>query len=350
MSQNLNILDIGRLFFYLSPFFLLLIIPIACMLSVFLTFLRMNTDRELLALKSSGLSLYQLLPAPAVFCLLCVLLNLVISMYGLSFGMDRFRKTILELARTKTQLVLQPGVFNKDFPGLVVYAMRVDSVRGELSTVFVRDGTREDITATILAPKGRVRTDPEKGEIVFALNNGKIYRREKDGVSVLGFGEYTVRLDLSGFLQGFDLGEVKPKEMSWTRLRALDKDTGTREKHGANYARKVAVEKHKRLALPLACLVLGLFALPMAGAFGGMSRHWGLILALGFFLFYYTLLSLGLSMGEAGSLSPAVGLWFPNIFFLLAGVFGIRITARERSLGLLDRLRHLNLPGRPHVE
>ncbi|MDY7002047.1 MAG: LptF/LptG family permease, partial [Thermodesulfobacteriota bacterium] len=221
LSQNLNILDIGRLFFYLSPFFLLLIIPIACMLGVFLTFLRMNTDREILALKASGLSLYQLLPAPVVFCLLCVLLNLGISFYGLSFGMDRFRETILELARTKTQLVLQPGVFNKDFPGLVVYAGRVDSMRGELNTVFVRDGTREDITATILAPQGRVRTDPEKGEIVFGLNNGKIYRREKDGVSVLGFGEYTVRLDLSGFLQGFDLGEVKPKEMSWSKLRAL---------------------------------------------------------------------------------------------------------------------------------
>lgn len=342
MTQDLSLLDLGRLFFYLSPFFLLLIIPIACMLSVFLTFLRMGTDRELIALRTSGVSLVQLLPAPLLFCALCLAFNALISFHGLAWGMNHFRDTILDLARTKTQLVLQPGVFNKDFPGLTIYARQVDRKEGELSEVFVRDATREDITATILAPTGRVVTDRERGEIVFLLENGRIYRQEQQGVGVLGFGTYTVRMNLSKLVGGYDVGEVKPKEMTWSRLNELSGVPETEEQHGGNFARKVEVERHKRMSLPWACLVLGLFAIPLSTAFQGLSRQWGLILALGFFMLYYTLLSIGLTMGEAGTMAPAIGLWLPNVFFLVAALIGMRLAVSERSVDVMSWLRHLD--------
>ena len=340
LSQSMGLLDVGALFAYLSPFFLLLIIPISCMLAVFLTFLRMSTDLESTALRASGVSLYQMLPAPVVFCLLCAAANVVISFWGVSWGMENFRDKVLEMARTRTRLVLQPGVFNKDFPGLTVYAQQADPGDGALRTVFVKDETRPGVSATILAPTGSVRTDADKGEIVFHLENGRIYRQETDGVSVVGFGAYEVRMDLSRLLAGYDLGKVRPKEMSWERLKALDGDPSIRDVDDGNYARKVRVEVHKRLALPLACVVLGLFALPMAASFSGLNRQWGLILALGFFLFYYTLLSLGLSLGETGAVPPVFGLWLPNGLFLVVGCWGLVMAARERAVGLGSWLAH----------
>ena len=342
LTQNLNFLDIIKIFGYLSPFFLLLLIPISCMLAVFLTFLRMYTDMETTALKAGGVSLYRLLPAPALFCAICLAANVWIAFHGVSMGMEGFRATVLDLARTKTQLVLQPGVFNRDFPGLTVYAQQAEG-DGVMRTVIVHDRTRKDLEATILAPRGRVRTDADEGEIVFALEDGTIYRKEEGGLGVIGFKQYQVRLDLAHMLSGFDLGEIKPKEMSWARLRALDADTGLADREGGNYARKVRVELHKRLVLPLACLVLGLFAVPMASAFGGLSRHWGLLLALGFFLFYYTLLSMGFALGEAGAVPPSVGLWLPNALFLALGAAGVRQAARERWPDVMSRLSHLRL-------
>lgn len=341
LSQSMGLGDVLALFTYLSPFFLLLIIPISCMLAVFLTFLRMSTDLESTALRASGVSLYQMLPAPAAFCALCVAANLAVSFWGVSWGMENFRDKILDMARTRTRLVLQPGVFNKDFPGLTVYAQQADPADGSLRTVFVQDETREGVSATILAPTGSVRTDADKGEIVFHLENGRIYRQETGGVSVVGFGAYQVRMDLSRLLAGYDLGELKPKEMSWRRLMELKDDPSILGVDDGNYARKVRVEAHKRLALPLACLVLGLFALPMAASFGGLKRQWGLILALGFFLFYYTLLSLGLSLGETGAVPPVLGLWLPNALFLFVGGWGMVMAARERAVGLGSWLAHL---------
>src|SRR6056297_3498957 len=107
MSQGLNLLDLGRLFVYLSPLFLLLILPVACMLSQFLTFLRMGSDREITALKAGGIGISSCLQGPVLFCSLISLLTLGVSLYGVSWGSSNFRTTLLDLARTKAELVLQ---------------------------------------------------------------------------------------------------------------------------------------------------------------------------------------------------------------------------------------------------
>lgn len=341
LGLNLNVWDLVVLFTYLSPFFLILLIPISCLLGVFLTFLRMSTDRELLAFRAGGVSLYRLLPAPLLFCLLCMLLTFWVSFFGLSWGMEHFRASVMDFARTKTQLILQPGVFNKTFPGLMVFARQVDNKVGSLNMVLIQDRTREGITATILAPRGRVRTDVEKGQILFELEQGTVYRQQDDRINVLSFDNYRVRLGLDKLLRGVNLGEVHPKEMSWTKLQELKANKeGVIASEDENFYRKVLVEQQKRVALPIACLILGLLGLPLAVFFQGLRQQVGVLLALGMFLLYYTMLSLGLSLGETGMLPPVVGLWLPNGLFLLLGAYGIRLANLERTPRLMAAAQH----------
>lgn len=337
---DLGLADTALLFFYMVPFFMLLVVPVACMLSVFLTFLRMSTDRELIALKAGGVSIYQMLAAPVVFCALCATLTLGISLHGLSWGMSHFRSTIMEIANTRARIVVQPGVFNQDLPGLTIFARQVDPGGGDLHQVIVEDRSRGASVLTILAPNGRIDTDEMRGEILFRLNNGRMYKADGTQVTVLGFNEYVVRLDLDKLFKGLELGEVRPKEMSWETLRSLDR-VQLEQQNGKRYANKVLVEMHKRWVFPAACLVLGLFALPLATAFEGLHRQMGVVLALGMFLLYYTLLSFGLTIGETGKLPPFVGLWMPNLLFLVAGGYGIYLTARERTPHIVDFVRHL---------
>ena len=100
------------------------------MLSVFLTYLRMSTDNELIALKASGVSLYRMLPAPALFCLMMTLFTFFISFWGLAWGMDMFKTKLYHFARTNSRFALQPGIFNKEFPGVTFYAHQVDNDTG----------------------------------------------------------------------------------------------------------------------------------------------------------------------------------------------------------------------------
>lgn len=331
ITHNLDIIDLLKLFFFLSPFFLQIIIPIGCMLAVFLTMLRMSTDREIIALKTGGVGLYKLQAGPILFCLLMSGATLFISLYGVSWGMDNFKASLVEMVRSKGLPAVREGVFSTDIPGVVLYAGELEDDGAVLKDVVVGDKTQPRTRSYITAPKGRMETDPDRGEIVFTLEDGSLFRYRDADVAVLTFGSYVVRLSLGGVLKDDDTkGVGKPKEMSWDRLKALAVDADVIREKGASFLRKVRVEIQKRFALPAACMVLGLFAMSTATAFQGLARHWGLILAVSFFLLYYTLFSLGLGLGEAGSLPPFVGLWTPNLLFFFLGLWALKQTAAER--------------------
>ncbi len=342
LGQDIGLLDLITLFVFLSPFFLLLLIPIACMLSVFLTFLRMSTDRELVALKSNGVSLYQLMPAPFLFCVCCTLFALFISHFGMSWGMDHFRTKIMDMIRTRTRLAVQAGIFNEEFPGLTFYAHQVEKDTGNLHFVFVQDERQEGITVNIVAEEASVVTDPKAGRLTLSFTNGHIYRRTGERLEVLQFGSYVIRLPLGNLLGDWELDERKPNELSVSGLKflAAHPDGGMVDVERSSVD-KVLTELEKRYALPVGCLVLGLFAMPAACMFTGLRRQYGLILSLGMFMVYYTLFSLGVSMGETGTLNPRIGLWAPNAVFFVVGSGFMRLASRERNVRWIARLGYV---------
>lgn len=346
LGQSLGLMEIGRLFFYLSPFFLQLLMPISCMLAIFLSFLRISSDRELIALKAGGVSLYKLLASPILFCCLCCVANLAVSFWGISWGMDNFRATVLEVARNRTQIMIQPGVFNSDFPGLTIFAEQYEPGNQEMRMIFVQDSRGNETSATIVAQKGRVVTDKERGRLQFLLNDGAIYRTAKDQVHTLKFATYLVNLDIWKAFKAEQLSETRPREMSIENLHRLAADPDLAKKRDEEYVRKVKVEIQKRYTLPVACLVLGLFALPFACSFQGVKQYVGVLMALGMFMVYYSLYSVSISLSESGIIAPWFGLWLPNAIFSAMAVLGIRLTAQEKTIRLGDWLNNLRMPFR----
>ena len=329
MGLELSVLDTLKLFGYLSPFFMLIICPIACMLAVFLTFLRMSTDRELVALKAGGVSLYQMLPAPLLFSVLCAGLGFLISLHLQAWGMSSFRSEVLSIASSSARIVVQPGVFNKDIPNMVMFARKVDPVSGSMADVMVEDRRSAKGRMTILAPSGDLDADYESGEIVFLMKDGRSYTENDEAMTVIGFKEYAVRLSIDSLFKGIDMGPVKPKEYSWERLYDYENQKKL-SKTSPRMARKIEVERHKRFVFPIACIVLCIFVIPIATSFQGLKQQTGVLMALLLFLAYYSFLMLGISLGESGDLSPRIGLWVPNAIFLGLGLYGRRLADQER--------------------
>lgn len=341
LSQDIGFFNILQLFFFLTPFFLLLITPISTMLSVFLTFLRMSTDNELTALKASGVSLYRLLPAPVFFCTLCMLFTFGISFWGLAWGMDMFKVNLYEFARTNSKFTLQAGVFNKEFPGFTFYAHQVDNEKGELKFAFVRDQSNKGASVVIVAPRAKIIHRPQDVEVDIVFKNGKIFRENDDELNVLKFGTYSVRLDLGMLLGGFSFKEEKAKDMTFAQLDEIRKDPLKAPSDSPRFHRKVDTEYFKRLVLPTGCMILGMFAIPIAYVFRGLKQQYGLVLSMGLFLVYYSMFSIGVSMGEAGSIPPVYGLWAPNIIYVFVAVVGIKYANAERTLPIVDWITHL---------
>lgn len=340
LGQQVGVFDILTLFIFLSPFFLLMLTPIACMFSVFLTFLRMSTDRELVALKANGISLYQLLPAPFFFCCCCAGFALFIGFYGISWGMENFRGAILDMVQTHSRLAIQAGIFNREFPGLTIYAHRVDEPSGDLRFVFVQDQRRHDATVNIVAEQARLSTDTRTGVLEIRFGNGRIYRCSGTRLDVLAFVAFTIRLPLNKLLGDAHIDERKASELSVPQLQSILRNSKAFPDVAQASASKVRTELAKRFSLPAGCLALGLFAMPIACMFTGLRQHYGLLICLGMFMVYYSLFSFGVSLGETGTLSPSIGLWAPNVLFLLLAALLLRTASRERNLRLVTWLRY----------
>ena len=212
---------------------------------------------------------------------------------------------------------------------MVMFARKVDPVSGTMAGVMVEDRRAKDTTMTILAPDGSLDADYENGEIIFLLKNGRSYTEKDNALSIMGFQEYAVRLSFDSLFQGVDMGPVKPKEYTWQRLYDKENERAL-QKTDPRMARKIVVERHKRFVFPLACVVLCIFVIPIATSFQGLKQQTGVLMALLLFLVYYSLLMLGISLGESGDLAPTIGLWVPNVVFLLLGLYGMRLAAQER--------------------
>jgi lipopolysaccharide export system permease protein len=81
------------------------------------------------------------------------------------------------------------------------------------------------------------------------------------------------------------------------------------------------VDLQAKLSLPLLSFIVTLLAIPIAfraRSGGSVVASLGVSITVGFM--YYIVISLGISLGHAGKLSPYLAAWLPNVFFLsLAG-------------------------------
>lgn len=325
---ELNIFDTLTIFGFLSPTFLILMTPISAMIAVFLTFLRMGTERELVAIKAGGVSLYQLLVAPILFGILCIVFTFWVSHSLIAWGAGNFRALLLDIAQNRVSVALQPGTFNQDIPGMVFFVRQVDSDNGTLEHVMIEDSSRKDANLTILAPRGNIEVDYLRGDILVLLQDGIIYTLENNNLTQLSFQEYVVRFSLSSLVEGLDLGAVKPKEMHWDELNDFDLDKIAEQSF--SLSQTIMVEKHKRVLFPISCIVLIIFAIPIATSFQGLHRQTGLLFALGLFFTYYSIVSFGMNFVEYNTVNPYLGIWLPVIAFLVLGLYGIRVAAQER--------------------
>ncbi len=337
VGQNIQIMHVLLAFFYLGPSFLSLVIPIACMLSIFLCFLRMASDRELTALQTSGISIRNMVLSPMLFSIAAMGFTLYVSLHLISWGIDNFRATAVEMIREQTEISLQPGIFHQVIPDMAIYTQQRDPATRELKNIFIYDGTIKEAPLTIIAPVGRVLTDTDQGMLHFILEKGRIYRHDNEQMSIASFGEYRLRLDLFAMLGDPEMRRKHPEEMSLKELHAA---RNAAEPESREY-RLTVVEEHKRYALSMACLILGLFAVPLGLTLQGIGRNWGVLSAVLCFLIYYFFFTTAYGLGEAGRLPPGLALWLPNILFALLTVAGFYFYSKGREIDLRQLLKNL---------
>ena len=317
---------------YSSPYFLSFVIPMSVMLAVLLTFLRMSGDNEITALKAAGISFLRLLPPVLFFCLVGLVLTGGTLVWGVPWGKSSLENMKDQLDLAHTDGLIQERTFITDFFGFVLYCNALDLSQRTMEDVFIEDRSNKGFVSHIIAPKGRLVTHRESGTYRLQLFDGIINQvnlNDKSSLSI-SFKTYNVNLDPVELIkQRHGMDDRKDEQAMWmSELRHAIASAAAKDKY---YWRQV-IELHRRIALPWACLALGLLAVPLGIQSKSSKRAYGFITALGMFFTYFVLMSAGMVFGENGIYPPAIGLWMPNLIMGAAACwFGWR-TLRERPL------------------
>jgi lipopolysaccharide export system permease protein len=330
VNYKMSMVTVLLILLYSLPFFLSFVIPMSVMMAVLLTFIRLSSDRELVALKAGGVSIYGLMPPVLVFCIMGVALSCFITISGIPWGTVSMKELTFQLAASHVDAGLKERTFNDSFKDVMLYINKIDLKKKVLRDVFIEDKRSQNIVSTVMAPKGRMFAEPDKLVFHLQLYKGTINQVNLENRSAhsINFDSYDVNLDFKKSLMVSKGGPKDEEEMSFGELREYLK--AYPKKNEQYYM--VLMELHKKFSIPFACLALGILAVPLGIQTESAKQSTGLGLGIVFFLIYYIMLSAGFVFGEAGVYPPVVGMWVPNITLGGLGLFLLVRSANDRSV------------------
>lgn len=337
VNYRISLFDVMLLLIYSMPHFLEFVIPMSVMTTVLLTFFRLSSENEIVALKAGGMSIYKLLPPVLLFCLIGCILTGFMTIYALPWGRLSFKKLTYEVASSNVSLGMKERTFNDNFEGVMLYMNKIDLKNKALIDIFIEDQRTRNIISTIVAPRGEMSSEPDKLLFHLRLLNGTINQVDIENKTVhsINFDTYDINLDLKKSVTA-KKGRKDEKEMSVAELNKYLKDNVNKD---AKY-HAVLIEFHRKFSIPFACFALGLLGIPLGVQSKSAKRAFGLGLGLFFFLLYYLMLSAGWIFGEAGIYPPLIGMWMPNIVTGGIGLYLFVRTANDRPL-LISTLPYL---------
>ncbi len=328
VNKGVAVGSVVKLFAFLLPTFLYYTIPIATLLAVLIAFNRLSSDNEITALKASGVSLYQMLPAVGIFAAGTFILGIFLSVYLVPSGNFAFKSLLFQIARSKATLGIKEQIFNNDFKGLTIYVNKIPRGGQYMEGVMVSDERRPREASLIVASRGRLITDPDELRLTLRLEQGSMHRISRDRISYskMDFANYDLSLNLDSSLspttkKGKGLGEMPLAEL----MEEMDRLKGERR-------RQARVEFHKKFAFPFAVLAFALVGMPLGVLFRQAGRLSGFTLGLGVLFIYYLLFSAGEQLALAGLLPPIISIWAADLLFVGAGSYLLVLTAQEREL------------------
>jgi lipopolysaccharide export system permease protein len=330
VNYNVSFLDILAMIAFMVPFFLEYVIPISVMIAVLLTFLRLTSDSEIIAIEASGISLVRLLPPVFLFCIIGFVMACSTSVFAVPWGKTSLKRLTYEVATQNLDIGLKERTFIDYFEGITLFVNDVDPKADMLYDVFIEDQRSEKFVSTIIAPEGRFFTEEGKTSSLLRLMNGTINQVDIKGRSsnAIKFDTYDVYLDLETNKGGPVNTEKHRLEMTVADFRAYFRTTPVDD---PRYNSMLA-EYHQKFSIPFACVALGFLAIPLGIMSGAARRSFGLGLSVLLFLVYYVLLFAAQVFSDAGIYSPVFGVWLPNFVMLALGLFFFVRTLRNQQV------------------
>ena len=333
VTRGVRVTQVIGMVVYLLPDILTFALPAVTLMSVVVAFLRLSVDSEIIALKSSGISLYQMLPPVVAFSLLVFFIGLAISIFAAPWGNRAFKDLIFKIAESKADIGIKERVFCEPFDNLVLYVNNFSRRERVLKDVFVVDRRDKDVTNTIVAEEGRIIMRPDERIITIYFVKGTIFVVDKNlsAARTIKFNTYGLNIGLKDVMANLASRRKAPHELS---MGSLIEQLKTVPKGEMRYNRMMR-ELLEKGSIPLAVLFMGIIGVALGAQIRARGRSAGIGVSLAVFSAYYICLMVMRSICSSGGLSPVIGVWIPDVFLIISMIYFLRRASNERPFNFL---------------
>jgi lipopolysaccharide export system permease protein len=307
------------------PEFIVLAFPMSMLLATLMTYSRLSSDSELIALRSFGLNIYRLI-IPAV------LLSLLVT--GIAFAFNNFvapaanyeASQILNNALSddlpnlrksniiypEYQDVKQPDGKTKNILTRLFYAEEFDGVQMKGLTILDRSQTGINQVITAESASWNIKDN------VWDFYRGTAYLIAPDGSfrNVIRFDRQKLALPQAAL----DLAKTNLDYNEMNLVQALEYKKILQLSGDPDKVRKLEVRIQEKIALPFVCLIFAVLgcAIGLRPQNTGKATSFGICVLVVFF--YYLFSFITSSLGIGGFLSPFWSAWLPNFVGLTAAM------------------------------
>lgn len=331
LAGQLALDTVIRLVALLVPFVVYYALPMGMLTGILLVLGRMSSDREITAMRASGLSVAWL-SAPIIFlALLGVVLSLLINFQFMPVARMAYQREFAEAVRQNPLSFIVPRTFIRDFPGVVLYVGEKDGDRLKDFWIWELDGQNR-VRRFARAESGLLDYSDENNTLVLTLERAQVEVRDaKDpedfSKHMISPGSDVLPIDLPvSRLSGDRSTKRKPKLLTfpqlmaeWTRLKQPDPSMSREDQ--AKQLMRVQITIQEKSSMAFAVLSFALIAIPLGIKISrketSANLGLGLLLAMGY---YFATIMAGW-LDNAPELRPDLIVWLPNIIFQGIGLW-----------------------------
>lgn len=300
---------------YILPFSLTFTIPWGFLTAVLLVFGKLSGENELIALKSSGVSIPRVTVSVFFLSFILVGVCLWINVDVAPRAQKRMQEAFFNIATSNPLALFSSDKVIDEFPGRKIYVGRNEGK--ELYNLLVYElGDDLQTKSIVHAQKGRLETDLVNKQVLMRLFDARMEQRDDEAPQdIMKIHQGIIMAETVAAIPLKDLYEKNKKKRgpSAMTIEELLKDAQVANSSAAK------VEVSKRFATALASFAFALFAVPLAITAHRKETSIGFMLSLGIAFVYFFLVIVIDSLKTKPAYQAEYLIWAPNLIFITIG-------------------------------
>ena len=316
---------------YIIPFSLTFTIPWGLLTAVLLVFGKLSAENELIALKSSGISIVRICLPLLFLALLSVGICLWINLDVAPRAQQKMKSAFFNNAMSNPLSMFSSDHVIDEFPGRKIYVEKKDGA--SLMNILVYEMDKDsNLLRVISAKKGQLETNLQDKMILLHLYDARFEQRDASDPRNLEKIHQGISMRDSVF--SISLKELYEKNQirqgpQTKKIGDLLDMLAPEEKQGENLPAPVSktersairTEINKRFSFSLASVALALIAVPLAITAHRKETSIGFFLSIIVGFSYFFLIDIASTLQNKPQWHPELLMWLPNFVFIALGSF-----------------------------